>query len=148
MVTMFYGTHELLAGQCKIFDEAFSVTLWKRAISRLHFLILEICTWCRNYVIQYIIDMKMQTFTNRIVNQLTGRFGALSMQKYSSNVVEKCLKLGGEAERGRIISELILKPDELLDISLDEFGNYVVQTAISSSKVRNCSSHFSSCILR
>lgn len=97
-------------------------------------------------MIQYIIDLKMPTIMNRIVSQLAGRFGALSMQKYSSNVVEKCLKLGGDANRGRIIHELILKPDELLDISLDEFGNYVVQTAISSSKVY-CTSHFSSCIL-
>ncbi|KAF3323821.1 pumilio 12-like protein [Carex littledalei] len=87
-----------------------------------------------NYVIQYIIDLKMPTIMNRIVSQLAGRFGALSRQKYSSNVVEKCLKLGSDANRGRIIHELILKPDELLDISLDEFGNYVVQTAISSSK--------------
>lgn len=86
-------------------------------------------------MIQYILEMKVPWMTNRIVNQLDGRFGALSMQKYSSNVVEKCLKLGGDANRGRIIHELMLKPEELLDIALDQFGNYVVQSAITSSKV-------------
>ncbi|KAJ3675631.1 hypothetical protein LUZ60_004673 [Juncus effusus] len=87
-----------------------------------------------NYVIQYIIEMKVPWMTNRIVNQLDGRFGALSMQKYSSNVVEKCLKLGGEANRARIIHELIVSSEELLDISLDQFGNYVIQSAITSSR--------------
>jgi Pumilio-family RNA binding repeat len=86
-------------------------------------------------VIQYIIEIKVPWMTNRIVNQLDNRFGALSMQKYSSNVVEKCLKLGGDANRGRIIHELMVKPEELLDICLDQFGNYVVQSAITSSKV-------------
>ncbi|KAJ3675630.1 hypothetical protein LUZ60_004672 [Juncus effusus] len=87
-----------------------------------------------NYVIQYIIEMKVLWMTNRIVNQLDGRFGALSMQKYSSNVVEKCLKLGGEANRSRIVHELVVSSEELLDLSLDQFGNYVVQSAITSSR--------------
>jgi len=30
-----------------------------------------------------------------IIKNLEGRFAELSLQKFSSNVVEKCLKLGG-----------------------------------------------------
>lgn len=52
------------------------------------------------------------------------------MQKFSSNVVEKCLKLGGpEGRREAIIRELIASP--LLQRMLqDSYGNYVVQSAL------------------
>lgn len=70
-----------------------------------------------------------------MLNQLDGNYGYLSMQKYSSNVVEKCLKFAGENSRARIIQELIQHP-HLGQILQDPYGNYVAQSALAESKVR------------
>ncbi|KAF5840877.1 armadillo-type protein, partial [Dunaliella salina] len=68
-----------------------------------------------------------------IINNLSGRFAELSLQKFSSNVVEKCLKLGGvDAARENIIREVISSP-LLPRLLQDGYGNYVVQSSLSVS---------------
>lgn len=56
------------------------------------------------------------------------------MQKCSSNVVEKCLKEAREPKRAKIIHELINDP-KLQNILLDQYGNYVIQTAFRECEV-------------
>lgn len=58
------------------------------------------------------------------------------MQKYSSNVVEKCLKSASEDRRTHIIQELINNA-HLDQIMQDPYGNYVIQAALHRSKVNN-----------
>ncbi|XP_058105924.1 uncharacterized protein LOC131249287 [Magnolia sinica] len=86
-----------------------------------------------NYVVQYIIDQGIPWATANVLDQLEGSFGYLSMQKYSSNVVEKCLKSAGEERLTRIIHELI-NNSRLGQILQDPYGNYVVQSALAESK--------------
>ncbi|PUZ67141.1 hypothetical protein GQ55_3G409200 [Panicum hallii var. hallii] len=81
-----------------------------------------------NYVIQYILELKVTWATDEILDKLEGHYGYLSMQKCSSNVVEKCLKEAREPKRAKIIHELINDP-KLPHILVDQFGNYVIQTA-------------------
>lgn len=57
------------------------------------------------------------------------------MQKCSSNVVEKCLKLADDKHRARIIRELI-NYGRLDQVMLDPYGNYVIQAALKQSKVK------------
>ena len=57
------------------------------------------------------------------------------MQKCSSNVVEKCLKEAREPKRAKIIHELINEP-KLPHILVDQFGNYVIQTAFRECEVK------------
>ncbi|KAG7022014.1 Pumilio-like 12, partial [Cucurbita argyrosperma subsp. argyrosperma] len=52
-----------------------------------------------NYVVQFILRLKRRWYTEAIVKQLEGSFGDLAMQKYSSNVVEKCLESARECGR-------------------------------------------------
>ncbi|KIY91994.1 hypothetical protein MNEG_15969 [Monoraphidium neglectum] len=62
-----------------------------------------------------------------------GHYGELSMQKFSSNVVEKCLKLGGLVElRQDVIREVMVSP-LLPRLLQDSYGNYVVQSALAVS---------------
>lgn len=66
-----------------------------------------------NYVVQYVLDMKDSTAADRILQQLRGNFPDLSTQKFSSNVVEKCLKMSKpelEPWKDIIISEIISSP--------------------------------------
>ncbi|WOL03119.1 hypothetical protein Cni_G11839 [Canna indica] len=80
-----------------------------------------------NYVVQYILGQEIPWATAKILDQLEGHYAILSMQKYSSNVVEKCLKIAGE-RCTNIIRELINDP-LFVQIMLDQYGNYVVQSA-------------------
>ncbi|KAA8549700.1 hypothetical protein F0562_001282 [Nyssa sinensis] len=86
-----------------------------------------------NYVVQFVFDIHVPWATVDILDQLEGNYGDLSMQKYSSNVVEKCLKYAGEERRPHIIQELINNP-RLDQIMQDPYGNYVIQAALNYSK--------------
>ena len=66
-----------------------------------------------NYVVQYVLELGHPEATERIMEKLTGHYSDLAQQKFSSNVVEKCLKLGGPSladARERVIRELIGSP--------------------------------------
>lgn len=86
-----------------------------------------------NYVVQFVFDLRVPWATVDILDQLEGNYGDLSMQKYSSNVVEKCLKYAEEERCPRIIEELMNNP-RLDQIMQDPYGNYVIQTALNHSK--------------
>ncbi len=63
-----------------------------------------------NYVVQYVLDLGQGDATGRIMKQLEGHYPELSQQKFSSNVVEKCLKLSGPLladARERVIREIL-----------------------------------------
>ncbi|XP_022768330.1 putative pumilio homolog 7, chloroplastic isoform X2 [Durio zibethinus] len=45
-----------------------------------------------NYVVQYIIELKVPSTIGNLLSQFKGHYVHLSMQKFSSHVVEKCLK--------------------------------------------------------
>lgn len=96
---------------------------------------------CRNYVVQYIFQLELSWAEIEVLEQLEGHYGDLSMQKYSSNVVERCLENAGEEQRARIIQELINHP-RLDQIMQDPYGNYVVQTASRITKVSNSFPNF------
>lgn len=66
-----------------------------------------------NYVVQYVLELGHPEATERIMEKLIGHYSDLAQQKFSSNVVEKCLKLGGPSladARERVIRELIGSP--------------------------------------
>ncbi|XP_030524202.1 pumilio homolog 12-like isoform X2 [Rhodamnia argentea] len=85
-----------------------------------------------NYVVQYIFELQVSQVV-KILDQLEGRFGDLSMQKYSSNVVEKCLTHSTWEGLRRVIQELIDDP-RLDQIMQDAYGNYVIQAALNISE--------------
>ncbi|KAK3409650.1 hypothetical protein EUGRSUZ_J01757 [Eucalyptus grandis] len=85
-----------------------------------------------NYVVQYIFELQVSQVV-KILDQLEGRYGDLSMQKYSSNVVEKCLKCSIAEGPRRVIQELIDDP-RLDQIMQDAYGNYVIQAALNISE--------------
>lgn len=83
---------------------------------------------------QFVFELRLPWAAADILDQLEGNYGDLSVQKYSSNVVEKCLKYAGEVRRNRIIQELI-NNSRLDQVMQDPFGNYVIQAALQQSKV-------------
>lgn len=84
---------------------------------------------------QYVLGLKIPHITASLLRQLEGSYGSLSVQKFSSNVVEKCLKESHKVQRTRIIKELLDSPHAVM-IMQNAYGNYVMQSALVVSKVR------------
>ncbi|ESW13163.1 hypothetical protein PHAVU_008G173000 [Phaseolus vulgaris] len=85
-----------------------------------------------NYVVQYIIEMEIPSISSTLHFQFKGNYVNLSMQKFSSHVVEKCLMHIAESRSG-IVQEMLSFPhfERLLP---DPFANYVVQRALGVTK--------------
>ncbi|KAI0552710.1 ARM repeat-containing protein [Xylaria curta] len=88
-----------------------------------------------NYVVQYIIDLNEPSFTEPLATRFLGKIGMLSRHKFSSNVVEKCLRCASDEAKDRMVSELLV-PGEMERLLKDSFGNYVVQTALEHSSAQ------------
>lgn len=82
-----------------------------------------------NYVLQYIVDLQEECFTNPLCHAFRGQIPSLSKQKFSSNVIEKCIR-GAETSVTRMMIEEMLNANELERMLKDSYANYVVQTAI------------------
>ncbi|KAK7311623.1 hypothetical protein RJT34_09880 [Clitoria ternatea] len=85
-----------------------------------------------NYVVQYIIHMETSAAAAKMLVQFKDNYVILSTQKFSSHVVEKCLKCVADS-RSRIVRELLSAPhfEQLLQ---DPYANYVIQSALSVTK--------------
>ncbi|EFY88333.1 RNA-binding protein, putative [Metarhizium acridum CQMa 102] len=82
-----------------------------------------------NYVVQYIIDLNEPSFTEPMVAMFQGCISQLSRHKFSSNVIEKCLRCSQAPSKDMIVEEL-LAPQEMERLLRDSFANYVIQTAL------------------
>ncbi|KAJ7480117.1 ARM repeat-containing protein [Mycena galericulata] len=82
-----------------------------------------------NYVVQYILDLNDNRFSDAVIRQFTGNVCALSVQKFSSNVIEKCVRVAEHNTRKMLIEEL-LNRTRLEKLLRDSYGNYCVQTAL------------------
>jgi pumilio RNA-binding family len=88
-----------------------------------------------NYVVQYVLDLDLPWCNAQVMARLAGTYAELSTQKFSSNVVEKCLKRSAdrfelETHRDAVVREIMNSP--LLDrLLMDPYGNYVVQSSLS-----------------
>ncbi|KAI1329305.1 ARM repeat-containing protein [Xylariaceae sp. FL0255] len=85
-----------------------------------------------NYVVQYIIDLNEPAFTEPLVHKFIDRIGDLSRHKFSSNVVEKCLRCASDESKDLMI-RVLLDSGETDRLLRDSFGNYVIQTALDHS---------------
>lgn len=82
-----------------------------------------------NYVVQYILDLDEVTYTRPLCLSFQGKVCALSKQKFSSNVIEKCIRVADPDTKSIMINEMLLG-NELERMLRDSFANYVVQTAL------------------
>ena len=87
-----------------------------------------------NYVLQYIIDLQEHCFTNPLCHTFQGQIPQLSKQKFSSNVIEKCLR-GADTNVTCLLIDEMLNSNELEKMLRDSYANYVVQTAMDYADV-------------
>lgn len=85
-----------------------------------------------NYSIQSALDAWDYEMISPIIALFYNKFFSLSMQKFSSNVVEKCLERGGETVMNKFMDEVCHKK-RILELMKNPFGNYVIQKALKLS---------------
>ena len=84
-----------------------------------------------NYAMQHLIDTWREECSFQMINAMKGRCAQLSIQKYSSNVMEKCMK--EEKMRHAIVNEFI--QEEKLPLLLNcPYGCYVLRTSALESE--------------
>jgi len=83
-----------------------------------------------NYVVQHVLQkLPYHILSSRLIRSLVGHVPELCMQKFSSNVVEKCLKVSDDETRNMLLNE-ITNAEQLPQLLCDRFANFVVQTAL------------------
>ncbi|KAJ2501322.1 hypothetical protein GGH96_002021 [Coemansia sp. RSA 1972] len=82
-----------------------------------------------NYVVQYILDLNVPDYSEPLITKFFGHICGLSVQKFSSNVMEKCIRLASPYTRKHLVAPLMQR-DKLEMLMRDSYGNYVVQTAL------------------
>ncbi|KAF5345840.1 hypothetical protein D9757_014065 [Collybiopsis confluens] len=82
-----------------------------------------------NYVVQHILDLDDNQISNAVIRQFAGNVCALSVQRFSSNVIEKCIRVAERNTRKMLIEELLSRSC-LEKLLRDSYGNYCVQTAL------------------
>ena len=80
---------------------------------------------------------QLQVINDAIFRSLRGSFARLSRQKFSSNVVEKCLKIPDPNIRAAIVAELI-EPDSIASLLQCSYGNYVLQNVLYVASQDEC----------
>eukprot|EP01113_Clastostelium_recurvatum_P012865 TRINITY_DN1670_c1_g1_i3.p1 TRINITY_DN1670_c1_g1~~TRINITY_DN1670_c1_g1_i3.p1 ORF type:complete len:963 (+),score=229.06 TRINITY_DN1670_c1_g1_i3:227-2890(+) len=86
-----------------------------------------------NYVVQYVLDLPFSGIASRLARQFLGHVPILSTQKFSSNVIEKCLNVTDVPTRALLIQEIV-EYDNLLYLLQDPYANYVIQTSLGMSE--------------
>lgn len=82
-----------------------------------------------NYVVQYVLELQDSRFTDALIRRFIGSVCVLSVQKFSSNVIERCIRVAEPDTRKYLIEEMINK-SRLEKLLRDSFANYVIQTAL------------------
>eukprot|EP01134_Creolimax_fragrantissima_P003146 CFRG3146T1 len=90
-----------------------------------------------NYVVQYVLGLGEQSSSDGLITKLLGHICPLAIQKFSSNVIEKCIEAAGANLRTVVVEEL-MDPVWLPRLLQDPYGNYVVQNAVSKSDPELC----------
>ncbi len=87
-----------------------------------------------NYVVQYTMELDggRDHHADDIVEMVTAYGIQLATQKFSSNVIEKCLELATPHMRSVLIDAMIVDPG-FPQLLRDPFGNYVVQKCMDFS---------------
>ncbi|KAK2652788.1 hypothetical protein Ddye_012644 [Dipteronia dyeriana] len=85
-----------------------------------------------NYVVQRVIGLQNPDLTDNICSELQGKYVELSMLKFGSHVVEKCLKSPGMAPY--VVTDFLRSDKQLLQVARHKYGNYAIQTALKVTK--------------
>ncbi|KAG5505831.1 hypothetical protein JKF63_05167 [Porcisia hertigi] len=83
-----------------------------------------------NYVLQYVLEVHDSKINDTIALAFLPHLVELSMNKFSSNVMEKVLRGASRPVQIAYVEEMC-NPEIISHLIQDDFGNYVLQTALT-----------------
>jgi pumilio RNA-binding family len=84
-----------------------------------------------NYVVQFVLKLKNQQVNLIVSKELMSNIISLSKQKFSSNVIEKCLEHNTKEVNKQLVACIMSDRSHYFDLLSDQFGNYVLQKSLS-----------------
>ena len=88
-----------------------------------------------NYGIQYLMDIWNKDDLKDIKMKILEHIYKLSLQQFSSNVIEKAIEIFDEESRNKIIQKLCFEGNFILNLIKNKFGKYVLNKAIKYMKI-------------
>jgi hypothetical protein len=86
-----------------------------------------------NYVLQMVLDSYPPEITSGVMKVIKRKTINLSLTRYSSNVVERCIEKADEKLKEEIIKEL-MNAENLSRIMKNRFGTQIIQRALAFAK--------------
>ena len=83
-----------------------------------------------NYAVQSLISNTDLAYCDVIIDTIVQNYLSLSMQKFSSNVVENCIKYGKESTVKKIFKNII-EQEKLESLLNNNYGNFVLEKLIA-----------------
>ena len=83
-----------------------------------------------NYAVQILISNTDLSYCDKIIDSIAQNYLSLSMQKFSSNVVENCIKYGKDSTVKRIYKNIV-EQDKLESLLNNNYGNFVLEKLIA-----------------
>ena len=82
-----------------------------------------------NYAVQILLNSTDLSYCGNIIETIVNNYLSLSMQKFSSNVVENCIKYGDENSVKKIY-KAIIEQEKLESLLNNNYGNFVLEKLI------------------
>ena len=83
-----------------------------------------------NYAVQILINSTDLSYCDNIIDTIEQNYLSLSMQKFTSNVVENCIKFGKEKTVKKIFKSII-EQEKLESLLNNNYGNFVLEKLIA-----------------
>jgi hypothetical protein len=89
-----------------------------------------------NYTIQTVFKLYDDKTNDRIFEYIEQNILTLSKEKFSSNVIDKCIIK--DYDKSKKLIDIIIEKKIIKEIIIDQYGNYVVQKALNVSDKNIC----------
>ena len=86
-----------------------------------------------NISLKRIIKLNNENYNEKIFHCLKDDIIQLSCQKFSSNVIEACIDNSTSLKK-KTIEKIIDNENNINDLILDQFGNYIIQNALQNAE--------------
>ena len=83
-----------------------------------------------NYAIQQMLEEWSWNYCHEIMQAIAGRVVQLSLQKFASNTIERCLELAREDHRRDLLAEMA-NPHKIREMLDNKFGQFVLKKAMA-----------------
>ena len=122
LIKIFMKTNTLISNKKRIIDKIAN-----------NFVILSESPF-GNYGVQYLMEIWNENDLNDVKNKILENLYELSLQQFSSNVIEKAIEIFGEENREKMLKKLCFEENFIVTLINNKFGKFVLNKAVKFMK--------------